>query len=295
MTARITLSTASVYPESCEQTFRYAADYGYDGVEVMVTTDPVTQDTAAVAELSRRFGVPTTSIHAPCLLITQFVWGTDPTEKLRRSVRMADDLGAGVVVIHPPFRWQRDYADGFLELVEELSSAGGAQVSVENMFPWWVPGRRMGAYAPDWDPRTFTTPHVTLDVSHCAAAQVECTAMASDLSGRLRHVHFTDGSGSAKDEHLVPGQGNQPVAALVISLGAAGFDGDIVLELNTRRVDPRVRASNLAESMSFIRTALLRSGRFGIAVSGGGTADLIDLSAADDPLAPAEPAAAGIA
>lgn len=293
MTARITLSTASVYPQSCEDTFRYAAELGYDGVEVMVTTDPVTQDAAAIAELSTRFGIPVTSIHAPCLLITQFVWGTDPVEKLRRSVRMADDLGAGVVVVHPPFRWQGRYAEGFLDLVEELSSAGGAQVSVENMYEWWVPGRRMTAYAPGWDPRQFDTPHVTLDVSHCAASQVECTDMASDLAGRLRHVHLTDGTGSAKDEHLVPGHGNQPVAAMVTSLGAAGFDGDIVLELNTRRVNARHRRSHLAESMCFIRSSLLRSGRFGIAVDTAGVADLVDLGGVREEAA--EPAGAGIA
>ena len=48
---RVALSTASVYPHTCADAFRFAADLGYDGVEVMVWTDPVSQDAAALARL----------------------------------------------------------------------------------------------------------------------------------------------------------------------------------------------------------------------------------------------------
>ena len=39
--APVSLSTASGYPLSCAATFEIAARLGYDGVEVMVWTDPV--------------------------------------------------------------------------------------------------------------------------------------------------------------------------------------------------------------------------------------------------------------
>ncbi|MDF2471299.1 MAG: hypothetical protein K0Q61_3671, partial [Rhodococcus erythropolis] len=42
------LSTASVYPENTEAAFRYAADLGYDGVELMVWAESVSQDIGAV-------------------------------------------------------------------------------------------------------------------------------------------------------------------------------------------------------------------------------------------------------
>ncbi len=37
------LSTASVYPETTEAAFRFAADLGYDGVELMVWAESVSR------------------------------------------------------------------------------------------------------------------------------------------------------------------------------------------------------------------------------------------------------------
>ncbi len=42
--ARIALSTASVYPEPVNVAFELAARLGYDGIELMVFTDAVSQD-----------------------------------------------------------------------------------------------------------------------------------------------------------------------------------------------------------------------------------------------------------
>src|ERR1044071_8788553 len=50
VTTRIGLSTASMYPENCAATFATAGRLGYDGVEVMVWTDPVTQEPGARSE-----------------------------------------------------------------------------------------------------------------------------------------------------------------------------------------------------------------------------------------------------
>ena len=76
--ARVALATASVYPESTANAFEMAARLGYDGVEVMVWTDPISQDVEALQRLSDYHEVPILAIHAPCLVITQRVWGTDP-------------------------------------------------------------------------------------------------------------------------------------------------------------------------------------------------------------------------
>ena len=76
--AKVGLSTASVYPENTAAAFELAAKLGYDGVEVMVWTDPVSQDPYALQRLSQHYQVPILAIHAPCLIITQRVWTTDP-------------------------------------------------------------------------------------------------------------------------------------------------------------------------------------------------------------------------
>ncbi|HET8682063.1 MAG TPA: sugar phosphate isomerase/epimerase, partial [Micromonosporaceae bacterium] len=93
----VLLSSSSVFPEPTAAAFALAASLGYDGVEVMVWTDAVSQDAGALLGLSRHYGVPVRSVHAPCLLVTQRVWSADPWERLRRSAVLAEALGAPVV------------------------------------------------------------------------------------------------------------------------------------------------------------------------------------------------------
>ena len=120
-----------------------AAQLGYDGVEVMVSTEPISQDAAILARLSDYHQVPVLAVHAPCLLITQRVWGREPWGKLKRAAEVAAELGAGVVVVHPPFRWQRDYARDFEAGLASLGDETGIVFAVENLYPL-LPRRRGG-------------------------------------------------------------------------------------------------------------------------------------------------------
>lgn len=256
-TGRVALSTASVYPESSATAFELAKALGYDAVEVMVGVDPVSQDVDAVRRLASYQGVPVCAVHAPCLLITQRVWGSDPWVKLERSAEMAQQLGAHTVVVHPPFRWQRDYARDFAEGIDRLERETGVAFAVENMYPWRASRRELQAYLPGWDPVEERYANVTLDLSHSSTAGSDVLQMAAALGPRLRHVHMTDGTGSAKDEHLVPGRGNQPCAELLERLAAMRFSGDVVVEVNTRRAASRnARLDDLAESLAFTRLHL---------------------------------------
>ena len=250
----IGLSTASVYPETTAKAFELAARLGYDAVEVMVGIDPISQEVDAVRHLSDYHQVPVCAVHAPCLLITQRVWGTEPWGKLTRSAEMARAVGADVVVVHPPFRWQRDYARGFVEGIAELEGRTGIAFAVENMYPWRASSRRgMQMYVPGWDPSEEDYANTTIDLSHAAVAHSDPVAMAHRLGDRLRHIHLTDGTGSAKDEHLVPGRGTQPAAELLGYLADRGFEGHIVLEVNTRKAGTsEQRSADLAESLAFV-------------------------------------------
>jgi sugar phosphate isomerase/epimerase len=251
----VALSTASVYPESSAHAFAYASSLGYDAVEVMVGIDALSQQTSAVKQLSDHHGLPVCAIHSPCLLWTQRVWGTDPWGKLERSAEMAHAVGADVVVVHPPFRWQREYAAGFVNGIAALEESTGLAFAVENMYPWRASARRgVEMYLPGWDPSEETYANATLDLSHAAIAQSPPVEMAQRLGDRLRHVHLTDGSGSAKDEHLVPGRGIMDAAGFLRHLSDAGFSGHLVLEINTRRAITREeREADLRESLEFAR------------------------------------------
>ncbi|NLU68108.1 sugar phosphate isomerase/epimerase [Streptomyces sp. HNM0574] len=254
---KVALSTASVYPESTATAFEIAARLGYDGVEVMVWTDPVSQDIEALRRLSDFHGVPVLAVHAPCLLITQRVWSTDPWVKLQKARSAAERLGASTVVVHPPFRWQRAYAREFVRGVWRMADETDVRFAVENMFPWRYRDREMLAYAPDWDPTRDDYRHFTLDLSHTATSRTDTLAMLDRMGERLGHIHIADGNGSNKDEHLVPGRGTQPCAEVLSHLGGMGFDGHVVVEVNTRRaMSAAEREEDLAEALAYTRLHL---------------------------------------
>ena len=253
-TPMVTLSTASTYPESTAAAFEMAARLGYDGLEVMVLTDAVSQDPTALLRLRDHYGIAITSIHAPCLLVSQRVWGTEPWPKLQRAQAAAELLGAETVVVHPPFRWQRDYARDFVSGIESMQSETDVRFAVENMYPWKAASREFMAYLPDWDVRNDDYLHTTLDLSHTSVSQSDALEMADDLGERLVHLHLADGSGSTRDEHLVPGRGNQPCGEVLRGLAERGFDGQVVVEISTRKAATREqREIDLAESLAFAR------------------------------------------
>ncbi|CPW56110.1 sugar phosphate isomerase/epimerase family protein [Mycobacteroides abscessus] len=276
---KVGLSTASVYPLKTEAAFEYAARLGYDGVELMVWAEAVSQDVNAVAKLSRKYGMPVLSVHAPCLLVSQRVWGANPIPKLERSVRAAEKLGAQTVVVHPPFRWQRRYAEGFAEQVAALEDSSDVHVAVENMFPLRAdrlfgagqtsvqrmkrrggrPGIGVSAFSPSFDPTDANHAHYTLDLSHTATAGTDALDMMRRMGSGLTHLHLTDGTGASVDEHLVPGKGTQPVAQVCRELAAGDFTGQVVLEVHTStaRTEDQ-REAILRESLEFARTHLVR-------------------------------------
>src|SRR5215469_12490763 len=185
----VALSTSSVFPDRVPDAFEVAARLGYDGVEVMVTTDAVSQDVAALQRLADYHSMPILAMHAPCLLITQRVWGLEPWGKLVKSKEAAEALGARVVVVHPPFRWQRDYARDFVEGLARMSEESDVVFAVENMYPLRARGAEVAPYAPHWNPLQLDAPHVTLDLSHTAVSGSDAIAMAEKLGDRLVHVH----------------------------------------------------------------------------------------------------------
>ncbi|MET9212118.1 MULTISPECIES: sugar phosphate isomerase/epimerase family protein [unclassified Nocardia] len=268
------LSTASVYPENTQAAFRYAAELGYDGVELMVWAEPASQDIATVQSYVKRYGVPVLAVHAPCLLISQRVWGADPVAKLERSVRTAQALGADTVVVHPPFRWQRRYAKGFADQVGELEANYPIKVAVENMFPMRAdtlfregavrrlerrsgPGPAVSAFSPSFDPTDIGFEHYTLDLSHTATAGADALELAQRMGEGLVHLHLADGRGAAHDEHLVPGDGTQPCAQLCEHLVHTGFTGHAVAEINTQTARTTAeRSALLGRTLDFARRHL---------------------------------------
>ncbi|HEY2044244.1 MAG TPA: sugar phosphate isomerase/epimerase [Jatrophihabitans sp.] len=290
--AKIGLSTGSVYPESTAAAFEIAAKLGYDGVEIMVWTDPISQDAEAIRRLSDYHAVPVLAVHSPCLVITQRVWSPDPWTKLQKAREAAELLQANTVVIHPPFRWQRDYVRTFAVGIKRLAEQTDIRFAVENMFPLRLRGREISPYLPTWDvaavsldvenrdsdgywidragrPAHLEAPepsspdlaspyqHFTLDLSHTSVSGSDAELMLTRMGSAMTHLHVADGTGLNKDEHLVPGRGNQPCAQILETLADRDFAGNVIVEVNTRRAADRdEREADLAEALAFCRLYL---------------------------------------
>ncbi|MEE1621336.1 sugar phosphate isomerase/epimerase [Zafaria sp. Z1313] len=252
----VALSSASVYPLNVHDAFSVAHDLGYDGVEVLVTGNHISQDPGKLMDLSSRYGQPIMAIHAPTLLLTQQVWGS-AWNKIERSAKMAADVGCDVVVVHPPFRWQGTYATGFAEGVRRIMEEYGVKIAVENMYPWRARGREAKMYLPHWNPVPQPYDYVTWDFSHAAIADMDSHEAFQALGERLTHVHLCDGRDNGKDEHLVPGRGTQPVSEAMGHLRSSGWNGVVAVEVSTRKAKGAgEREEWLGETLEFARRHL---------------------------------------
>ena len=222
----------------------------------MVGIDALSQQIDAVKQLSDHHELPVCAVHAPCLLITQRVWGTEPWGKLERSAEMAHAVGADVVVVHPPFRWQRTTPPAS-STASRRSRSRPASPSRSRTCTRGGP-RRAAAWrctCPAGTRPRRPTPTPPIDLSHAAIARARPVAMAERLGDRLRHIHLTDGTGSAKDEHLVPGRGAMDAAGLPAPprrrrLRRPHRAGDQHPQGRARREE---READLRESLEFAR------------------------------------------
>ncbi|HEX6131914.1 MAG TPA: sugar phosphate isomerase/epimerase [Actinomycetota bacterium] len=260
MAARILFSSAAFFARPLAETFRLVAEAGFAGAEVMVTRDPASQDPARIARLARAHGLEVGAIHAPCLVVTRTIWGADPVGKIHRAVQVASDAGVPVVVMHPPYRWQRGYRGWLEDELPHVEARTGVTVAIENMFPLRVGRRGVTLHADQDLDQLEGIPHVVLDTSHAAVAGHDLLEVRRRFAGRLRHVHLSDNLGRGWDNHLPPGEGVLPLDPFLADLD--GYDGAVSLEVDLRRIlgEPRRVLRAMTAMRARVDAALAASG-----------------------------------
>jgi sugar phosphate isomerase/epimerase len=231
----ILFSSAAFFARPLSQTFDLLADTGYEGAEVMVTKDPASQDPNRMRALAADHGLTIGAIHAPCLLLTRRVWGTDPIAKVERTIEVAADAEIPIVVVHPPYRWQRSFRRWLEDRLPDLMETSGVTVAVENMFPVRVGGREMTFHANQDLEELDGLPDIVLDTSHAAVAEHDLVEVRRRFDRRIRHVHLSDNAGKGWDSHLPPGEGVLPLDAFLDDLASSDYAGAISLEVDLRR------------------------------------------------------------
>jgi sugar phosphate isomerase/epimerase len=235
-TAKLVFSTAPFFRQPVREAFRHAAEAGFDAIEVMVTQDPYTQEAHLLAPLAREFDLRIEAIHAPFLLITRRVWGAEPTGKIYRAVHLAEEVGASLVVIHPPYRWQVRFRRWIEGNLAEFSARTGVTVAVENMFPIRLRGERgLRFHAGQGFEELERYPYLVLDTSHAAVAGLDIREMYTQYRDQIQHVHLSNNAGKGWDSHLpVYQDGVLPLAEFLEDLAKDGFAGNVSLELDLR-------------------------------------------------------------
>lgn len=264
---KIGFSTTCTFPVSIDESFRMGKEAGFDGIEVMVSANKMSRDPKYLNFLEEKHGLPILSFHAPTLLLTHFVWSKDPAVKLAKTADLAAEVGANVVVVHPPYRWQKEYASQFLQLVNKIEKDSGVTIAVENMFPWRVNGKEVPAYTPNWETIVEETNHLTYDFSHAALSGWDSLSVLPVIKNKLAHIHLCDGIGTSLpegkdkvfDEHLLPGMGGQRVAESLQYLQKENWNGHVVAEVNTRKaINETERFNTLAYVAKWTKAVLGR-------------------------------------
>ncbi len=228
-------SSAAFFARPLADTFRLVAECGYTGVEIMVTKDPASQDPAVMRRLAAEHGLTIGALHAPALLLTRRVWGTDPIGKIRTAVQVAETAGIPLVVMHPPYRWQRTYRRWLDDELAGVEGAAGITVAIENMFPVHIGSRPLTFHANQDLDELEGLPHLVLDTSHAAVAKHDPIEVRRRFGDRLRHVHLSDNAGRGWDSHLPPGEGVLALDDFMDDLVASGYAGAVTLEVDLRR------------------------------------------------------------
>ena len=162
------------------------------------------------------------------------------------------------MVLHPPFRWQRDYARDFVDGVALREHETGIALAVENMFPWR--GRATARCSPTC--RTGTRcrqpyDHVTLDLSHTATAGSDAMEMAATLGpAAARTCTSPTASAPPRTSTWCPGAARSRAPRCSRRLRAAVLRGIVVVEVGTRRRSGSEREADLAEALAFARLHL---------------------------------------
>jgi sugar phosphate isomerase/epimerase len=232
---KLVLSTAPFFRRPLRDALRHAADAGFRAVEIMVTHDPSTQEPHLLRSQAADFGLEVHAIHAPFLLLTRRVWGPEPMGKVYRAVHLAEEVGAPVVVVHPPYRWQVRYRRWLETNLEEFTARTGVTVAVENMFPIRLGDRGVMFHAAQEFEELQRYPDLALDTSHAAVSNHDIGDFYRTYRSKLRHVHLSNNAGKGWDSHLpVYQDGVLPLAEFLKELSADGFAGAVSLELDLR-------------------------------------------------------------
>jgi sugar phosphate isomerase/epimerase len=255
MTVPVVFSTGSLHPFGLERVYSWAAEVGFDGVEIMMDDRWDTHQSGYLDLLAGKHGIPILALHPP---LRRDAWNLRPDETLVRVAKMARSTEVPVVVAHPPpGRSLERWSAGPVREAREQ----GVSVAVENMPKSEVRGilglaRYLSCHLPE---HLVGLGEVTLDTSYVGASKVDLMRAYSVLADQLRHVHLSDSDLTGADQHRLPGKGRLPLRPFLAALAQSDYPGVVSLELKPWPLgapEPETVLERMRGALEFARRAL---------------------------------------
>lgn len=258
----LALSTGSLHNYGLNRVWRFAAEAGFDAVEVMIDGKWDTRQAGYLRQLMAEHRLPIAALHTPFRPIAGF--GDDYPACVRRALALAAEVGARSVVAHPETADGTDHGTWMIDQYDELSPPGGPVLAIENL-PYVPITRRTRQHTFVTSPKYATCtaervarfPAITFDTTHFATASVDILDAYGALRERVRHVHLSDYHDGK--EHRLPGRGDLHLDLFLLALAESAYDGVITIELAPDALDAgdddAIRA-NLRDTVAFCRACL---------------------------------------
>jgi sugar phosphate isomerase/epimerase len=204
-------------------------------------------------------------------------WPADGIASCKACVKLAEAVGAGVVVVHLaarlafiqvrwgaahrrpfvlpyPSRAQRSYLEWLKGGLHELQATTGVIIAVENLaYSYPLAGLLKSVYYLNTPNDWARLEHWAMDTTHLGASGMDIIAVYERLKRRLAHVHLSNYNGK---EHRPLDDGRLPLAELLQHLRRDGYTGIITCEMDPEPLgaaDEAVVRENLRKTVEFCR------------------------------------------
>lgn len=248
-------STGSLYSYSLDRVFAFAAEAGFDGLELMVDDRWDTRQADFLQELIQRHSLPILAVHSPFRPV--FGWGKLRPRLITRAVKLAEEVGAKVVIHHLPKtisrisfqvgyypairlfnpfgELERSYRIWLEDEYPKLQQSTDVTLCIENMpahryLGLTVNGYRWNAHDQESLGDLCRFPSLTMDTTHLGTWGLEPVEVYARWGKKVRHVHLSNYKNGR--EHRRPEVGELRLDALLAAMSRASYDGCISLELH---------------------------------------------------------------
>lgn len=273
-------STGSLHLRETSECFRWAAEAGFDGIEVMIDQRYSTRDPVLLNRLSEQHNIPIYAVHNSFFYnLSDWPDGSDAIAMIKKTVELAQQVNAKVVVVHLPlkagssivsapgkhyrgvhfqnpdkalYKWIK--SGGFAEYQKSID----IKLCVENM-----PKRSIPLLVKDmvyWNSmEAWSQVHdyLTLDTTHWGTwnqQPIDALKMAGD---RVRHIHLSNFNGQ---EHQMPENGHLDLGAVLAYVNNSPNEISVSFESHPHALeyqDEEKILANLRKVVAFCRKYLV--------------------------------------